>query len=64
MDCELTGELGEGFRRLLIGCRNTHLMYTLNGRETHVETGADLIRYLVSQAVAEFGSQTGDGVLE
>lgn len=63
VDCELTGELGEGFRRLLVGCRNSHLMYKLNGKDTHVETGADLIRYLVSQAVAEFAVQTGDGVL-
>ena len=48
VDCDLTGPLGQMFKRLLLGCRNLHLTYRMNGRETHVETGADLVRYLVS----------------
>ena len=50
VDCDLTGPLGQMFKRLLLGCRNLHLTYRMNGRETHVETGADLVRYLVSRA--------------
>ncbi|HEY0982381.1 hypothetical protein [Schlesneria sp.] len=49
IDCTLTGEMGSTFRRVLLGCREQHLTYSYNGRQTHVESGSDLVRWLVEQ---------------
>jgi len=47
IDCTLMGEMGATFRRVLLGCREKHLTYSFNGRMTHVESGSDLVRWLV-----------------
>jgi hypothetical protein len=59
IDCTLTGEMGATFRRLLLGCREKHLTYSFNGRMTHVESGSDLVRWLVEQ-VADQMRELGD----
>ena len=59
IDCTLAGEMGATFRRLLLGCREKHLTYSFNGRMTHVESGSDLVRWLVEQ-VADQMRELGD----
>jgi hypothetical protein len=47
IDVTLDGEAGLTLRRLVIGARQEHLTYPMRGKLTHVETAADLVRWLV-----------------
>jgi len=47
LDCDLTGEAGLTFKRLLLGLRAKHATYVWGGRVLHVDGPHDLIRYLM-----------------
>ena len=47
IDCQLDGDAGITFRRLLIAARSRHLTYPVRGVMTHVESPTDLVRWLV-----------------
>lgn len=61
IDCTLTGDMGATFRRLLLGCRERHLTYSFNGRMTHVESGNDLVRWMVENLADQMRGRSDVG---
>ena len=47
IDIQLDGDLALTFRRMLCAARQEHATYPQRGRMTHVESSADLVRWMI-----------------